>query len=156
MTTDRPTTTRSTIAWVGLGFRVILALVLLAAGGLKVADPSESVRAVRAYEVLPEAIVPLVGYGLPLLEIVLGGFLLIGFSIRFAAISSAFLLLAFMIGIAQAAARGLTIDCGCFGGGGQVSARNTAYLTEFIRDALLLFCALFLIRWPNTRFALDP
>ena len=39
--------------------------VWIVAGALKLPDPAESVRAVRAYDLLPEAIVPAVGYLLP-------------------------------------------------------------------------------------------
>ena len=35
-------------------------------------------------------------------------------------------MVAFIIGISQAWARGLTIDCGCFGGGGQIGAERDA------------------------------
>ena len=34
-------------------------------------------------------------------------------------------MVAFIIGISQAWARGLTIDCGCFGGGGAIGAAET-------------------------------
>ena len=61
-----------------------------------------------------------------------------------------------MGGIAQAWARGLTIDCGCFGGGGQVSADQTRYGEEILRDVGLLLAAAFLVRWPHSRLALDP
>ncbi len=44
-------------------------------------------------------------------------------------------MVAFIIGISQAWARGLTIDCGCFGGGGQIGAAETRYPQEIARDA---------------------
>ena len=44
-------------------------------------------------------------------------------------------MLAFVIGIASAWARGLRIDCGCFGGGGQLAAGvEPDYLIEILRD----------------------
>jgi uncharacterized membrane protein YphA (DoxX/SURF4 family) len=142
--------------WLATVLRLVLAGVLITAGWLKLPDPAESVRAVRAYQLLPEAIVPTVGHGLPLLEIVVGLLLLVGFATRFAAAVAGVLMLAFIIGIASAWARGLTIDCGCFGGGGTVAANQTKYLQEIVRDTGLLLAAAFLVVWPQSRFSLDP
>ena len=136
--------------------RWMLAGVLGVAGALKVPDPAESVRAVRAYDLLPEALVPAIGYGLPLLELAVAALLVLGLFTRWAAVVAAVLMAGFVVGIAAAWARGLNIDCGCFGGGGQVAAADTRYLQEILRDAALLTAALFLVRWPGSRFALDP
>ena len=141
--------------WLSTSFRLLLAGVLGVAGALKLPDPAESVRAVRAYRLLPEQVVPAVGYGLPVLEVALALVLLLGLATRLAAIISAALLLAFMAGIVAAAARGLQIDCGCFGGGGEVAAGETAYTVELLRDAGLLAAALALARWPRSRWSLD-
>jgi hypothetical protein len=69
---------------------------------------------------------------------------------------SAVLLGAFLIGVTSAWARGLSIDCGCFGGGGAVAANQTRYGTEVLRDGALLVISGVLIRWPASRFALVP
>ncbi len=61
----------------------------------------------------------------------------------------------FIIAIAQAWARGLNIDCGCFGGGGAVEPGQTKYLQEILRDLGLVFLAAYLIRYPSTKFSLD-
>jgi uncharacterized membrane protein YphA (DoxX/SURF4 family) len=142
--------------WLATAARLVLAGVLIAAGWLKLPHPDESVRAVRAYALLPESVVPSVGHGLPLLEIVIGLLLLVGFATRFAAAVAGLLMLAFIIGISSAWARGLTIDCGCFGGGGSVAANQTKYLQEILRDTGLLIAAGFLVIWPGSRLSLDP
>ena len=46
--------------------------VWIVAGALKLPDPAASVRAVRAYDLLPESVVPTVGHLLPVLEVVVG------------------------------------------------------------------------------------
>ena len=46
--------------WFGVVARLVVGGVWLAAGLLKVPDPAESVRAVRAYQLLPESVVPVV------------------------------------------------------------------------------------------------
>jgi uncharacterized membrane protein YphA (DoxX/SURF4 family) len=141
--------------WLGLVIRLVLAGVFAVAGALKLPDPGESLRAVRAYRLLPESLVPAVGYGLPALEVVLAVVLLAGVATRLAAVVSAVLMAAFIVGVASAAARGLSIDCGCFGGGGEVGAGETRYTQEIVRDAALLAGALFLARWPRTPFSVD-
>jgi hypothetical protein len=61
----------------------------------------------------------------------------------------------FIIAIGQAWARGLNIDCGCFGGGGTVAPGETRYLQEILRDAGLVAMALFLLRYPVSKFSVD-
>jgi uncharacterized membrane protein YphA (DoxX/SURF4 family) len=143
------------LPWVATVLRLVLAGVLAVAGGLKLPDPDASVRAVRAYELLPEAAVPLVGFGLPVLEVALALMLLLGIGTRVAATVTAVLLVVFIVGVASAWARGLTIDCGCFGGGGQVAADQTAYPEEIARDVALLLAAGFLAWRPHSRLSLD-
>ena len=56
--------------------------------------------------------------------------LVLGLLTRPAAVVGGLLMLAFLVGIISAWARGLTIDCGCFGGGGTIAAAQTHYLSE--------------------------
>ena len=60
--------------------------------------------------------------------------LVVGFATRITAAISSVLLVAFIIGIASAWARGLQIDCGCFGGGGVVEDATSKYPWEIARD----------------------
>ena len=53
---------------------------------------------------------PAVGYGLPVFDVALGTLLVLGVAERLGAILSGALLAAFIIGVASAWARGLTID----------------------------------------------
>jgi uncharacterized membrane protein YphA (DoxX/SURF4 family) len=129
-------------AWLGLVSRLVVGGVWLVAGLLKLPDPAGNVRAVRAYQLLPESLVPLVGYALPVAEILVGVCLLLGLVTRVMAVLSALLLVAFVIGIASAWARGLQIECGCFGGGGGPAENATAaYPWDIARDlGLLVLC----------------
>lgn len=142
--------------WAGLGARLLVGGVWIAAGVLKLPDPAVSVRAVRAYQLLPEVVVPTVGYGLPILEIVVGALLIVGLGLRVTAVISALLMVAFIIGIASAWARGLQIECGCFGGGGgSADNASAAYPWEIARDTGLLILSALLAIWPRTAFRLD-
>jgi uncharacterized membrane protein YphA (DoxX/SURF4 family) len=153
--TDHPGVCTTDIRpWLGTAGRLLLGTVWIAAGLLKPPDPAAAVRAVRAYRLLPEVLVAPVAFGLPVVEIGIGLALLVGAAVRLAAVSSAVLLTVFVAAVASAWARGLQIDCGCFGGGGEVGAGRTAYASEVLRDAALLAVALALARWPRSRLAL--
>ena len=141
--------------WFGLLARLILGGVLFAAGYLKVGKADESQMAVRAYEMLPIPVANLLGLFLPFVEVVIGALLILGALTRVMAALGGFTMFVFIIAIAQAWARGLNIDCGCFGGGGAVAPGETKYLQELLRDIGLVFLAGYLIRYPSTKFSLD-
>lgn len=129
--------------------------VFLVAGVLKAIDPQSSVAAVRAYQLLPTSLATFVGWGLPFAEIALGLLLLAGIATRAVAAAAAVLLVVFIAAVVSVAARGLSIDCGCFGGGGEVAPGQTAYGIELVRDAGLLLLAAWLVWQPRSRLALD-
>lgn len=145
---------KAAVPWLATAGRFVLGAVFLVAGPLKLPDPAAAVRAVRAYQLLPEWMVAPVAFGLPVLEIAVGLALLTGVFVRTAAIASAVLLIVFLVGVGSAWARGLQIDCGCFGNGGQVAAGDTAYPLEVFRDLALLLIALGLAWRPASRLAL--
>ena len=141
--------------WVSTGARLVLGGVFLVAGGLKAIDPQSSVAAVRAFKLLPNSLVTIVGWALPFAEIALGLLMLAGIATRVVAAATAMLLIIFILGVVSAAARGLSIDCGCFGGGGEVAPGQTAYGIELVRDVGLLLLAVWLVWQPCSRLALD-
>ena len=141
--------------WFGLLSRLVLGGVLFAAGWLKIFTPAKSQMSVRAYEVLPISIANFLGIALPWLEVGFGILLILGIAVRLSAIVGGGLMVVFIAAISQAWARGLSIDCGCFGGGGTVDPSETKYLSEILRDIGLALLALYLVRYPLTRFALE-
>ncbi|MBB5629374.1 DoxX family protein [Sphaerisporangium krabiense] len=144
------------VPWVTTVARLVVAAVLITAGWLKIGTPALSVQAVEAYELLPESVASAVGHGLPIIEIVVGVLLVAGLLTRVAGVVSALLMLAFVVGIASAWARGLRIDCGCFGGGGQLAAgADPGYLWEILRDAGLFLLGAWVAWFPPGRLALD-
>lgn len=143
------------MGWAGFAARMLVGGVWLVAGLLKLPDPAASVRAVRAYQLLPEAVVPAVGYALPVVEILVGASLIVGLLVRIGGLLSAVLFLAFVVGISAAWARGLQIDCGCFGGGGFDPDAREKYPWEIARDLGLLFVSAWLVLRPRSPWALD-
>lgn len=135
--------------------RLGLAAVWLVSGSIKLSDPGQTYLAVKAYDVLPDGLLHPLATALPLLELALGVLLLAGLLTRAAAVVSAVVLVAFIAAVAQSWARGLTIDCGCFGGGGQVAAGQTQYPQEIARDVGFLVLATWLIVRSRTRVSVD-
>jgi len=142
-------------ALVGLLARLVLGVTLIVAGWLKVTSPVSSARAVRAYQILPYDLAGYVGYALPVVEILVGLLLVVGLFTRASAAVGGLLMLAFIIGIISAWARGLSLDCGCFGGGGTIAASQTQYPWEVLRDLGLAACAVWLVVRPHTLYSLD-
>ncbi|TCM50167.1 MauE/DoxX family redox-associated membrane protein [Kribbella sp. VKM Ac-2568] len=141
--------------WVSLLARLVLGGVMLVAGALKVTDPEVAAQAVRAYELLPSGFDSIVGLVLPFLEIAIGLLLIVGYGVRPAAAVAGVFMVVFIAAVSSAWARGLAIDCGCFGGGGQVAPGQTKYLQEILRDVGLLVLAGWLWFSPRSKFALE-
>jgi uncharacterized membrane protein YphA (DoxX/SURF4 family) len=146
---------RDVVPWAGLVARLILGGFILAASWHKLLDPYASVLAVRAYDLLPEPLVKVVGYTLPIVELLVGLCLIFGLITRVTAGWAAAMMLVFIAGIASVWARGMEIDCGCFGDGGAKPGASSQYPLEIARDVGLFLLAAWLIRRPTTPFALD-
>ena len=153
--TVSPTPARAWRPWVTLVARWILGVVLFAAGALKVGELASSVQAVRAYRILPWELTTVVGYALPFVEIGLGLLLVTGTFVRAASAASGLLMVVFIIGIASVWARGLSIDCGCFGGGGEVAEGTTQYPQRIVEDLGLLALAAWGAAFPRSPFSVD-
>jgi uncharacterized membrane protein YphA (DoxX/SURF4 family) len=82
--------------------------------------------------------------------------LIVGFGVRASAAAAGVFLIVFIAAVSSAWARGLSIDCGCFGGGGQVAPGQTKYLQEILRDVGLLLLAGWLWLSPASKFAVAP
>lgn len=137
--------------------RLGLATVWLISGWLKAADPSQTIVAVHAYQLLPDDLVRPVANTFPFIEIALGLLLLIGLGVRPTAVTSGIMLLAFIGAIISSWARGLSIDCGCFSGGGVTAGIDGwDYATEIARDLGFLALAAWLVVFPRTWAALGP
>ena len=140
--------------WVSLACRLGLAAVLITAAVTKY-PPALSIQAVEAYDLFPTEVARLIGYTLPLFELALALLLLIGLATRYSGAVGAILMVLFIAGIVSAMARGLSIDCGCFGGGGQVDPGETTYGLSIARDVAFGAMGAFIAIWPRSPFALD-
>lgn len=116
--------------------RLILGLVFLYAAYTKLAKPWELFAlSIDSYRMLPEWAVILVARTLPWMELLLGLLLVAGLLLRYVAAVATILLGGFWAVMLGAYARGLGIDCGCFGIGQTVGPATLA------RDGLLVVLA---------------
>lgn len=144
--------------WLTLAFRIIFGSVLLVAGGLKITDPYGSATSVRAYQILPVHIANFLGFVLPFIEVGLGIFLIIGIWVKYVSILSSAIMVIFVIAIAQAWIRGISLDCGCFGKGGLRDTQELPvwnYTIEILRDLALAVLGGYLFRFPQGKLGLD-
>lgn len=141
--------------WVTLAARLILGGTLLVAGLLKVTRINASIQSVRLYQLLPWESTTVIGTALPIVEIAVGLLLITGTFTRLAAGLGSSLIVAFIIGIASVWARGISIDCGCFGDSGVIEASLTQYPLEIARDTGLLLTGAWTLWRPRSPFAVD-
>ncbi len=95
--------------------RILLGAVFFYAGSISIRSPEQFADSIAGYRMLPAiAIVPL-ALTLPPLEILVGVFLIVGRPPRMATVAALLLTVVFIIALSSALARGLVIDCSCFG-----------------------------------------
>lgn len=141
--------------WLSLLVRLSMAGILIAAAIPKMMDIDQSVYAVRAYRFLPDALEPVVGVGLPYLELVLALILIAGIFTRGASVVWLLMMAGFTAGVIWAWAKGYNIDCGCFGGGGDIPASEVNYPLHLLERAGFVALGVFLLVFPRTPFSLD-
>ena len=91
---------------------------------------------IDSYKIVPLSSVVWMAKILPWIEVVVGGLLIVGIGVRWAALCVTGLLVVFMIALTHAALGGLEINCGCFGNNSVKPSH------ELILDAGLLAVAL--------------
>jgi uncharacterized membrane protein YphA (DoxX/SURF4 family) len=151
--------------------RFVLGAIMFLAGLTKLGVPDTMAASIRAYEIpLPSWLVSTMSVGLPILEVGLGIWLIVGLFTRFSGGLGAALMAVFTVAITQAWLRGLDIDCGCFAGAeanslglgimralgpvGDYLANEKANLETILRDVVLMLMGLHLVFVP-TIFSID-
>ena len=103
-------------AWLYWASRLVLGGVFIYAAILKMRAPQDFADSIASYHILPDPIINLWAFGLPLFELIGGLFLLTGYMCRIGLLSIMTMLLVFLGAILSALLRGLSINCGCFAG----------------------------------------
>lgn len=132
------------LAWLA---RLVLAGVFLAAAAPKLADPAAFATAITNYQAFPDALANIIATVVPALELV-GAVALLTPWRRGGALLLAGLLLGFTVLLAVSLARGLDLECGCFGAAVQAEPVSPLHL---LRNAGLLALAGLALWQPRVR-----
>jgi uncharacterized membrane protein YphA (DoxX/SURF4 family) len=126
--------------WPDLTLRLLVGGAFVLAGALKISDPAKFALDVGNYRLLPHELTNLVAILVPWIEVTAGAFVLAGVWLRAAALVITGLTGMFFFVIVSALARGLNIECGCFGtvGGRNVGLVNLAVDTTLFALAVVL------------------
>ena len=135
----------------GLAIRLAAAAIWLLAGASKVADLTHFHAQVDQYRLLPHALEAPFAYALPFVELFVGVYLLIGLLTRMAGIAACGLMVLFLVAQAQAWARGLSLDCGCFG---TLTHERVGFIT-ILRDVALGLPSLVMALYPARLLSID-
>jgi uncharacterized membrane protein YphA (DoxX/SURF4 family) len=130
--------------------RLLVGGIFLIAAIPKIHAPGAFADAVRAFHLLPPALVLPFSFIVPWLELLVALYLLTGFLSRMGAVGASLLLLMFEVALLDALITGNTAHaCGCFGNGSQgnpivafLAGGNTVTWWDVTRDAVLLALAL--------------
>ena len=137
-------------------FRILLGLVFLFAGIAKISDPVRFIFTLRQFNLFSEAVIPFMALYLPWLEFTLGLFLILGLLYRASAFLLACLNTMFAIVILTVIARGMEIDCGCFGMFADVlKIPDSADIKAIIRNVIFIGISVYIFIVKKTLFSLE-
>lgn len=133
--------------WLRIAVRVVLGAVFIYAGSVKIVAPEPLADSIASFAILPRALVVPLALGLPPFEIASGALLIIGWPRRIGALAILIVSTVFCVALGSALARGITVDCGCFGAG---TPLRTKMWFDLGRDVLLLAGAVFVYVAPRS------
>ena len=139
------------MSWFILILRVVIGVIFIVAGAAKVGHAAEFAAQIAGFRILPQVVIAPMALALPFLEILLGGYLIVGLFTRVAAWIAVILFAAFDLAIASAVVRGMTVSCGCFG----PNDKTVTTWAEVARDAVFVLIALVVALRPPGTLALD-
>jgi len=130
-----------------LTIRVVLGFVFIFAAISKAADPVGFSQSIYNYKLMPDFLINFFAIVFPWIELVAGILLIFGISVKENSAILSGLLVVFITAITISLARGLNIDCGCFG----TVEGSKVGLMKILENVGLLLLGLILIKY-DSRF----
>ncbi|MGA2041625.1 MAG: MauE/DoxX family redox-associated membrane protein [Bryobacteraceae bacterium] len=141
------TSSNKPLAVIALVLRIALGAIFVYAAWTKLRTPWELfAMSIDSYQLLPLKVVELVARTLPWFELAVGLLLIAGFWLRSAAAAITLLLAVFFGLMVRAYARGMEINCGCFGANDVISWKTLLRDGSMLAAALTLTALAFLNR----------
>jgi len=137
--------------WLGLVVRLGAAAVWIVAGVAKIPDIEGFRVQVERYLILPHVFAVPFAYLLPFFEVGLGLYLGAGLFVRGSAFVGSAVMVLFLVAQVQAWARGLSIDCGCFG----TLSQTRVGLMSVLRDLALGLPTFVMAAFPARVLSID-
>lgn len=121
--------------------RLVLGFVFVYAGAEKISNPESFALSILNYKLFPLWLINFNAIILPWIELTTGVFLIFGITVKENSMIIFTLLIIFNIAIIISLARGLNIDCGCFGNGTKIGLLKLTenFLMIFISYCLMIF-----------------
>ena len=140
--------------WIGLGARVYLGLVFLAASWHKILEPSAFALDIATYQLLPLWAVNGFALVLPWVEVIAGFMLVFGFRAQAAALLVTLMMLSFTLALSWALHLGLDMACGCFASQGAAAGDPISWHT-LVRDMMWLALGAYILVFDRAVLGLD-
>jgi uncharacterized membrane protein YphA (DoxX/SURF4 family) len=131
--------------------RVAVGALFVWAGAAKIGHADVFAAQIAAFGLVPRALIGPMALLLPIFEVLLGGYLVLGLYTRVAAALAGIQLVIFATAIGSAVARGLSLSCGCFG---PADSTKTSW-PEVARDVIFAAVAAFVAWQAPGMLALD-
>ena len=124
--------------WIALACRLLVGGTYCYAALDKLQHPGAFALVIHNYHMVPMSSLHAMAHLMPVMEMVIGVALILGWQRRGAALLAALLTTVFIVAITSALARGLDISCGCF----NTDNGHAVGLSLLFRDFLLLAACL--------------
>jgi len=134
-----------------LSIRIILGFVFVFAAITKVTDPIGFSQSIYNYKLMPDFTINFLAIAFPWIELVAGILLIFGIAVKENSAILSSLLFVFIIAIIISIARGLNIDCGCFG----TVEGSKVGLLKILENTVLLIIGLILMKFDSKFLSLS-
>ena len=133
-----------------LSIRLVLGFIFIFAAVTKVTDPVGFSQSIYNYKLMPDFFINFLAIAIPWIELVAGILLVFGISVKENSAILSGLLVVFIIAVAISLARGLDIDCGCFG----TVEGSKVGLMKILENVGLVLLGLLLIKFDSKYLSL--
>lgn len=144
------------MARVSFAFRLIIGLLFIIAGLAKISDPIGFFATLMGFRLFPDILLSFLTIFVPWLEFFLGLSLVLGIAHRTSSLLLAVLNVLFALAIGSVVARGIEIDCGCFGLlTDLLHIPDKADMTAVVRDIVFAGMCFTVFRIRQTLYSLE-